>query len=396
MRTDLPQDQRNRIRAEEIFREELRRELEQQRPPKSLGSQIWTAANSSFGIWLLSTVVLGLGVWSWTLIQEHRAAQKAAAEKLVKVNFEIYRDFWEFFGDAQKSWNHDQYKRAHKTNLQRPEYKLSDFKDKTMTELLWILGEVPPSSNHAHSQEISSIIESFWNDLITPLYNVGTLDEKKKREIDQRIIDTMYNRVFPILYPKQYPTLLPSSVTLLHDITTTSSDGQAISVSKGASFEVASIRDGKATLCKDGNTFAIPLEATNGVDLIFANMDKKRAQKTHFKLAHSEEALREQQTPTEQGFEMSGAFGLVAHSPDDPAEKLKKLDANQGKEYGRLYAHVFIHDLERNFDSPTALDMLQNGRSRIATEADKIGVPVEIRNAFVDGYSLGINEIAHR
>lgn len=109
---DLPKKQRDRIRAEEIYRAELRKELEQQQPAKSLGSQLWAVANSSFGIWLLSTVVLGLMVWSWTRIQEHRAEKKIAHEKRVKLTFEVYRDLWDFYGFAQKSWDCEQYRQA--------------------------------------------------------------------------------------------------------------------------------------------------------------------------------------------------------------------------------------------------------------------------------------------
>lgn len=83
----LPKKQRDRIRAEELYRAEVRREFEQQQSAKSLGSQIWAAANSSFGIWLLSSVVLALMVWSWTSIQEHRAEKKIAHEKRVKLTF---------------------------------------------------------------------------------------------------------------------------------------------------------------------------------------------------------------------------------------------------------------------------------------------------------------------
>jgi hypothetical protein len=205
----LSKNQRDRIRAEEIYREELRREFEQQRPPKSLGSQIWAVANSSFGIWLLSSVFVGLMVWSWTTIQEHRAEKKAAAEKLVKVTFEVYNDFWDFYGFAQKSWDYEQYRQA-LSSLERPQYKLSDFKDKSMKELLWIMGEIPPSSNQKHAQELLNIVGSLWSDVVGPLYGIGTLDEQKKHDIDGRIKDTLNDRVFPILYPELYHPKSPS------------------------------------------------------------------------------------------------------------------------------------------------------------------------------------------
>ena len=143
-------------------------------------------------------------VWSWTTIQEHRAEKKAAAEKLMKVTFEIYRDFWDFYGFAQKSWDYEQYWQAHVTSLQHPQYKLSDFKDKPMIELLWIMGEIPPSSNQKHAQELEKIVSSLKNDVVDPLYGIGTLNEQRKHDIDGRIKDTLEDRVFPILYPEVY------------------------------------------------------------------------------------------------------------------------------------------------------------------------------------------------
>jgi hypothetical protein len=204
MSFDLPPDERERIRAEEIFREEVRRELEQHRPPKNLRSKIWNFVNTSLGIWLLSSVGLGLLVWSWTLVQEYRHTRKANEEKLVKVNYEIYRDFWDFYGYAHyQSWNYEQYEQAHKKSLQRPEYKLSDFKDNTMEQLLWIMGEIPPLANKTRAQGLLRIVESLRKNVIKPLEKLGDLDAKKKADVDQQIEKVLQKEVGPLVYPGQ-------------------------------------------------------------------------------------------------------------------------------------------------------------------------------------------------
>lgn len=60
----LPKPDRERIRAEEIFREEVRAELQIATPP-TWRARIWIILNSSFAIFLLSTVVLGAISWQY-------------------------------------------------------------------------------------------------------------------------------------------------------------------------------------------------------------------------------------------------------------------------------------------------------------------------------------------
>lgn len=62
----LTHEQKAQIRAEEIFRSEIAREIASKAPPKPWTSKVGELINSSFGIWFLSTVVVGLTVWAYT------------------------------------------------------------------------------------------------------------------------------------------------------------------------------------------------------------------------------------------------------------------------------------------------------------------------------------------
>jgi len=55
----LSDDEKSRVRAEEEFRAEIRKELEARKGPPGLGTRVWTFLNSQFGGWLLGTVVIG-------------------------------------------------------------------------------------------------------------------------------------------------------------------------------------------------------------------------------------------------------------------------------------------------------------------------------------------------
>jgi len=82
----LLEEEKNRIRAEEIFRYEVRREIEARRPKDSGGKRLWSLVNSTFGVWLLSSVVLGGLTFAYTMYQQQSAEKmrKAQAERRLK------------------------------------------------------------------------------------------------------------------------------------------------------------------------------------------------------------------------------------------------------------------------------------------------------------------------
>lgn len=55
----LSQTDRDHIRFEEIFRQEVRLEIERKSPRPTLKRRLWSFLNSSFGIWILSSFVVG-------------------------------------------------------------------------------------------------------------------------------------------------------------------------------------------------------------------------------------------------------------------------------------------------------------------------------------------------
>jgi|SRR5271157_2546248 len=82
----LLEEEKNRIRAEEIFRYEVRREIEARRPKDSGGKRLWSLVNSTFGVWLLSSVVLGGLGFLYTTYQQHSAEKmrKTQTERRLK------------------------------------------------------------------------------------------------------------------------------------------------------------------------------------------------------------------------------------------------------------------------------------------------------------------------
>jgi hypothetical protein len=84
----LTEDQKSQIRAEEYFKYEVRKSLEQKKNSTFL-QRCWMFLNSSFGLWLLSSVVVGLIVNSYSNHEKNVAVQVQNQETQRKIETEI-------------------------------------------------------------------------------------------------------------------------------------------------------------------------------------------------------------------------------------------------------------------------------------------------------------------
>ncbi len=87
---ELSQDLRDRILAEETYRSEVRRQLEKQQAAEgSRGKAALTFLNSPVGIFLLSTVFVGLFTWTFDWVSADRAKFRRQQETIRKLRSEI-------------------------------------------------------------------------------------------------------------------------------------------------------------------------------------------------------------------------------------------------------------------------------------------------------------------
>jgi hypothetical protein len=75
----LSEEEKNRIRDEEVFRQEIRRELEAGAPQKTRGKKIWALLNSSFALWFLSSVVVA-GITAVVTVHEKNNNERIRKE----------------------------------------------------------------------------------------------------------------------------------------------------------------------------------------------------------------------------------------------------------------------------------------------------------------------------
>lgn len=79
---------RARIRAEEVFRAEVRRQLDAQRP-MTWSRRAWDFANSSLGMWLLTTVLVGGATWAFATWRESERVAAARRTNITRLDLEI-------------------------------------------------------------------------------------------------------------------------------------------------------------------------------------------------------------------------------------------------------------------------------------------------------------------
>lgn len=72
----LSEEERTRIKEEEIFRDEVRRSLQQPTPRSFFESRVWKLLNASIVLWLLSSVVV-TGLTQWYSHQQSVQAEQA-------------------------------------------------------------------------------------------------------------------------------------------------------------------------------------------------------------------------------------------------------------------------------------------------------------------------------
>src|SRR6266853_1536157 len=85
----LSEVQKEAIRAEEIYRREVRQEEEHQKPLPSTGERAFAFLNSGLGLFLLSTVVVGVFSWSYGEISHAREKRLHAEEMTQMLRLEI-------------------------------------------------------------------------------------------------------------------------------------------------------------------------------------------------------------------------------------------------------------------------------------------------------------------
>lgn len=85
----LTEDDKKRIREEEIYRQEIRRQLEGEKPTPSRRLRLWEAVNKPFVLWSLSTILVGLISLAYTTREAQKKEQSQKKDAINKIDLEI-------------------------------------------------------------------------------------------------------------------------------------------------------------------------------------------------------------------------------------------------------------------------------------------------------------------
>jgi hypothetical protein len=211
--SSLSEAEKDRIRREEEFRREVRREFEDPKPTSTALDKSWSFLNSGVGIWMLSTVAVSVFTFSfshWQREQSRRAEDEALARRL---KIEIANHFYQldYIADYVSS-------DAFSSPATEPEDYLQSFlgamrgspnnyihifpeySQRSLTSLLYELeGHVPaPEKAAIHESYLKSIkLFNSSNEHIfkimalTPDKRLASLKQYFGRVRDERLLDSM-------------------------------------------------------------------------------------------------------------------------------------------------------------------------------------------------------------
>ncbi|MBV9928532.1 MAG: hypothetical protein JOZ96_26185 [Acidobacteria bacterium] len=85
----LTEDDKKRIREEEVYRQEVRRELEAEKPGPSGGQRLWEVFNKPLVLWFLSTILVGFISWMYASREAQNKELSQRTEAIRKLDREI-------------------------------------------------------------------------------------------------------------------------------------------------------------------------------------------------------------------------------------------------------------------------------------------------------------------
>ena len=198
-KASLSEERKKHIEQEEIFREEIRSQIEGQKQPHTLFGKAKQFVNTSFGIWLLSTVVDGLFTWGYSGWSSTRESERQTIKRIEMLDTEIsgrlrYMD--EMFksdvspilylaftmggsmgGTSGSGSDNNSSAGSGGTQMQQPGV-FPDFRNRTITSLIWELKGLVPKSDRRQLDVALAQGEKL------NLFNINLIQEFMKSGLD--------------------------------------------------------------------------------------------------------------------------------------------------------------------------------------------------------------------
>ncbi len=148
MGTELSDQDRERIRAEEIFRFEVRKGIEHQEPEPSKWRQVCGFLNSTFGNFVCVAIVVPLFIWLFSAIQSNYAMTRVTEDLVRRLDTEIsfrLRSYWYKLEKASTRAEVGEFVKS----LDAEKWVFPEFSDRPMVSLMTELSRLIPEDRKA-------------------------------------------------------------------------------------------------------------------------------------------------------------------------------------------------------------------------------------------------------
>ena len=158
---ELTDADKDRIKAEEIYRDEARRAISEQ-IKQPFRARFTAFLNSPFCLWLLSTVVVGLVTWKLTRItqeSERKFQNQQMAERLKR---EIFLHAGAFCSQIKRATSRLEYETVYSDILQTPQPLLFDYKIGSIDRYLYELMVFGDSEDQRKAAKAHTALTEIW------------------------------------------------------------------------------------------------------------------------------------------------------------------------------------------------------------------------------------------
>lgn len=205
----LDEKEKLHILEEERYRVEIRRQLEEKKPVTKSG-KIWTFVNSSFGIWLLSTVIIGLATFLYGQYQTKIDRSKLHSDLKRKLNVEISYKINSFYQatktcQSSSSFNENMFEdlpyyvgtRQSRSEETPITYIFTEFKGRTLKSLFFEYGSLLEEEESIETNNASKKMDYILSNIDRVLQQLNQdylkdenyLKDKNKQKYYKSIVD---------------------------------------------------------------------------------------------------------------------------------------------------------------------------------------------------------------
>jgi hypothetical protein len=161
----LTPKQKAAIRAEEVFRAEIRNEIASAGRLQKLRRKLWEVLNSSLVIWFLTSVVVAL----ISYLISNAALNRERDETQRRLKWEVYNNGLQFEHAFKGAWTRFEYETAFEQHLQNPKARIVDLKPFTFDRITFDMEHFGPPAAREAAKNLRWATSTVWEDIESSL-----------------------------------------------------------------------------------------------------------------------------------------------------------------------------------------------------------------------------------